>query len=64
MVRIAPIGTGQDNQQLKLAYGFLNNKQFSVLTFLVAENIKNSSIHGLGNLEYLEQILHKPLGSE
>ncbi len=32
--------TGQDDQQLKLAYGFWNNKQFSMLTFLVAENVE------------------------
>ena len=40
MVRSSPIRTGQDDQQLKFAYGFLNSKQFFVLTFLVAENVK------------------------
>ena len=53
IVRNAPIGTGQDNQQLKVAYGFLNNKRFSVLTFLVAENVeKFLDTRGLGNLYY------------
>ena len=33
MVKSAPIGTGQDDQQLKFACGVLNNKQFSVWTF-------------------------------
>ena len=52
-VRSAPIGTGQDDQQLKFAYGFLNNKRFSGLTFLVAENVeKFLDTRGLGNLYY------------
>ena len=40
MVRSAPIGTGQDDQQLNFVCGFFNNKRFSVLTFLVAENVE------------------------
>jgi hypothetical protein len=37
MMTSPQIGTGQEDQQFKLQENVLNNKQFHVLTFLVAE---------------------------